>query len=72
MDITEYLTTADAAKILGYNDTKALSSYCSQGRIPGVVRISNRWLIPKIWVEAEQKNPSIAPQGGRGNPRKSS
>ena len=71
MDITEYMTTAEAAKALGYSDTKALSAYCTQNRIPGVQRISNRWLIPRKWVELELANPSIAAQGGRGNPRNS-
>jgi len=71
MDISQYLTIAEAAKALGYASGSTLSTYCQQGRVPGVIRVGRSWLIPKVWVEEEAENPSIIRQGGRGSSRKS-
>lgn len=71
MDISQYLTLAQAAQLLGYTDGSALRRYCQLDRIPGAYKIGKTWLVPTTWAEEEQKNPSLAPQGGRGKGRKS-
>ena len=71
MDLSDYLTLSEAAKALGYASPSSLSLYVNQGRISGAQRIGRTWLIPKVWLDSELKNPSLAPQGGRGSSRKS-
>lgn len=70
MNLFDYVPTAQAAAILGYSDSKTLSSYCIQKKIPGAQKIGGRWYIPRSWLSEELKSPSLAPQGGRGKSRK--
>jgi hypothetical protein len=72
INILDYCTLTQAAETLGYRDNSALRHHCLDGRIPGAIKISKLWLIPRSWVLSEQKNPSLAPTGGRGSSRKSS
>lgn len=56
----KYLSTGEAAKILGIN-LNNISLRCRQGKIPGAIRIGGRWLIPKsalteIEVHPQKKN----------------
>lgn len=70
MNILDYLPLSQAAQALGYTDSSALRHYCIRGRIPGATKLGKQWVIPKSWVDEELKNPSLAPQGGRGSSRK--
>lgn len=70
MNILDYLPLSQAAQALGYTNSTSLQQYCRNGRIPGAIKQGKLWLIPRIWVENELKNPSLAAQGGRGSSRK--
>ena len=44
--IEDYETTTQAAERFGI-DPSQVRRYCEQGRIAGIVKVANRWLIPK-------------------------
>ncbi len=58
-----YITTAEAAKILSI-DPKSAGALVRTGTIPGV-KLANRWLIPRAFVEEMAKTY----HGQRGRPR---
>ncbi len=58
-----YITTAEAAKILSI-DPKPAGALVRAGTIPGV-KLANRWLVPKAFVEEMAKTY----HGQRGRPR---
>jgi len=64
-DLTStYITTTDVANILGINP-KSAGLLARKGKIPAV-KIANRWLIPKAFVEEFAK--IYVPR--RGRPRR--
>lgn len=63
-----YYTATEAAEKLGYRDGSYLSRLCSQGKIHAY-KVGNVWLIPEIWVQAQEKEPPKG-QGNRGIERK--
>jgi len=58
MDIDEYISADEAAKILDYRK-ESISLLCRQGKFEGVKRIGHQWFIPRSSVENYVK----APQG---------
>jgi excisionase family DNA binding protein len=58
-----YVTSPEAAKTLGVHYV-AVAQMARQGRIPAV-KIANRWLIPRAFVEEFAKTY----EGKRGRPR---
>lgn len=58
-----YITTTEAAKLLSI-DPKSAGLLVRNGKIPGV-KLANRWLIPKDFVEELAKSY----RGKRGRPR---
>ena len=63
-ELSGYITTAQAAYILAI-DPKSAGHLVRTGTIPGV-KLANRWLIPKDFVEELARSY----QGKRGRPRK--
>lgn len=70
MQLSDWIPLSQAAEMLGYASTGTLRLYCLEGRIPGATKLGRNWVLPKSWIEEELKNPSLAPQGGRGTSRK--
>ena len=58
MDIDEYISADEAAKILDYRK-ESITLLCRQGKFEGVKRIGHQWFIPRNSVENYVK----APQG---------
>ena len=58
MDIDEYISADEAAKILDYRK-ESITLLCRQGKFEGVKRIGHQWFIPRSSVENYVK----APQG---------
>ena len=58
MDIDEYISADEAAKILDYRK-ESITLLCRQGKFEGVKRIGHQWFIPRNSV----KNYVKAPQG---------
>ena len=58
MDIDEYVSVEEAAKILDYKEA-SISLLCRQGKFEGAKRIGHQWFIPGDSV----KNYVKAPQG---------
>ena len=58
-----YITTAEAAKILSI-DPKSAGALVRTGKIPGV-KLANRWLVSRAFVEEMAKTY----HGQRGRPR---
>ena len=58
MDIDEYVSVEEAAKILDYKEA-SISLLCRQGKFEGAKRIGHQWFIPRDSV----KNYVKAPQG---------
>ncbi|WP_273845364.1 helix-turn-helix domain-containing protein [Rubrobacter calidifluminis] len=51
MSLEGYETSAQAAERYGI-DQSQVRRYCEAGRIPGAVKVANRWLIPRdAWPE---------------------
>src|SRR5215217_1898303 len=53
VDLSKYQTGAEAAKRLGISDSQ-LRRLCAQGRVPGAVKLANRWFVPKDAVPRPQ------------------
>jgi hypothetical protein len=70
LNILDYISLSQAAKLLNYTDSSALRRYCIDKRIPGAVKIARNWLIPKSWVISQQNNSSFRETHNRGIPRK--
>lgn len=55
MDINDYISSAEAAKILserfGSYNQKSVQNSCIRGVIPGAVKIGRNWLVPRQWAE---------------------
>jgi hypothetical protein len=54
----QFMSATDAANILGYSRASygsRITQKAREGKIPGAVKLSSVWLIPRVWVEAEQK-----------------
>lgn len=47
MDITDYISTAEAAEMSGYN-RRSISMLCKQGKITGAIYKAGKWFIPRI------------------------
>ena len=58
MDIQDFVSVEDAAKILGYVKN-SVTLLCRQGKLEGAIRIGHQWLIPRKTIENYEK----APQG---------
>ena len=58
MDIQDFVSVEDAAKILGYVKS-SVTLLCRQGKLEGAIRIGHQWLIPRKTIENYEK----APQG---------
>ena len=56
MDISEFVTIEEAVKISGYK--KANIGYlCRNGKLEGVIRVGNTWLIPRKSIENYKPGP---------------
>lgn len=51
MDITDYISTIEAAEMSGY-DPSHLCALCRQGKLTGAMRKGGAWLIPRISILA--------------------
>lgn len=69
MNITEYVSTPEAAEILGY-DTHYVANLCKAGAFMGAIKKANRWLIPRTSAEAYQPGPQGFAAHPEANPRK--
>jgi hypothetical protein len=49
--LNEFIPLREAAKLLGHASPTTLHRWAKAGRIPGAVKISNLWLLPRTWVE---------------------
>ena len=43
----QYLTTKQVADLLGLQDPETVSRYAAEGRIPGALKLGNRWRYPR-------------------------
>ena len=59
MDIAHYVTTKDAAAIIGCTPSWIIDQ-CQAGVIPGAVKFGSCWMIPRSWAED-----TPAPKRGR-------
>jgi len=54
MDITNYITAAGAATIMGQASSAGgsnIRALAGAGKIPGAIKIGREWLIPRAWAE---------------------
>ena len=58
MDIQDFVSVEEAAKILGYVKS-SVTGLCRKGKLEGAIRIGHQWLIPRKTIENYEK----APQG---------
>lgn len=54
MDITDYISTSEAAEMSGYN-LNHVNLLCRQGKLTGAVQKGGSWLIPRISMLAYGK-----------------
>lgn len=54
MDITDYISTAEAAEMSGY-DKRHISKICKQGKLTGAMRKGRAWFIPRVSMLAYGK-----------------
>jgi len=60
MDINTYITTKEAAAIIGCG-YEWIVDRCQAGTIPGAVKFGNSWAIPRTWAQ-EQPSPRRGPK----------
>lgn len=54
MDITDYISTTEAAEITGYYDSH-IRTLCRQGKLTGAILRGKTWFIPRISMLAYGK-----------------
>lgn len=54
----QYLTTKQVADLLGLQDPETVSRYAAEGRIPGALKLGNRWRYPRSQLRFLSTAPS--------------